>query len=71
MSILHSIILLAVWIILLSGGVWGKLRCKKLKDDLSQEVLKTINALLVIIQVSAVGMIYPLATLFKSLCGFK
>ena len=63
--------LLVVWAILLGGGVWGRLRCKKLKDDLSPDALKAFNALLWVIQIGALGMIIPLATHLNSLCGFK
>ena len=71
MSLPHSILLLVVWAILLSGTVWGRHRVKKLKGDLSPEATKLVNGLLAIIQIAGIGMIIPLATHFNQICGFK
>ena len=70
MSLVHSIIVLVTWALLLGGGIWGRLRYKQLKDELSPEASKAFNALLLIMNAAALAMIVPLATLFNALCGF-
>jgi len=70
MNVYHSLMLLAAWVILLGGVVWGRQCCKRLKADMSPDISKLVNSLLRVILVAGLLMILPLAALYSKLFGF-
>ncbi len=71
MNVYYSLMLLAAWAILLGAVVWGRQSSKRLKPDMSPDIVTLVNTLLGVILVAGLLLILPLASLYSRLMGFQ